>query len=768
MERPLAAVALVAAFAVPQSAAAQPPEGTPIATARPAGLPAFDGPSAPVAPAVVSRDEMGRATIRAVRIAAPLRVDGQLNEEIYTVTPAISDFVQTEPRAGEPATEKTELWVFYDRERIYVAFRCWETHPERLAANDMRRDNPSIFMPGADAVAFMFDTFYDRRSGFLFNVNPSGGRTDGQFPNERQYNGDWNPVWRVEVGRFGQGWMVEAAIPFKSLRYQPGQNQMWGFQARRNHAWKNEISYLTRLPPGRGTGGMQQAALAATLVGLEVPPGAKNLEIKPYATSSVTTDRTVIPPVSRDLDASAGLDLKYGVTQNLTADFTLNTDFAQVEADEQQINLTRFSLFFPEKRDFFLENQSAFAFGGAATSGASAGTSDVPVLFYSRQIGLSGTRAVPLRAGGRMTGRVGAYTLGLLNIGTGEDALAGAPTTNFSVVRLKRDVFRRSSVGVMLTERSVATAGSGDNTAYGVDGTFAFFTNLFVNTYWARTRTAGLNGDDVSYRGQLDYAGDRYGLQLEQLAVGDSFDPQVGFVRRRNIRRSFGQARFSPRPKSMKRVRKFSWSGSALYVENGAGRVESRNVTGEFGVELHSSDKFTLDVANTYEFLPLPFRIAPGVVLPVGGYEFANAIATYAFGTQRRASGTVSFDTGAFYDGTRTTVAVTKGRLMATSQLSIEPTVSLNRVDLVEGSFVSRLIGSRITYTATPLMFVSALLQYNSSTQTVAANIRLRWEYRPGSELFIVYNEQRDTLAAPTPDLMNRAFIVKINRLMRF
>jgi hypothetical protein len=215
-------------------------------------------------------------------------------------------------------------------------------------------------------------------------------------------------------------------------------------------------------------------------------------------------------------------------------------------------------------------------------------------------------------------------------------------------------------------------------------------------------------------------------------------------------------------------VRKFSWSGSALYVENGAGRVESRNVTGEFGVELHNSDKFTLDVANTYEFLPLPFRIAPGVVLPVGGYEFANAIATYAFGTQRRASGTVSFDTGAFYDGTKTTVAVTKGRLMATSQLSIEPTVSLNRVDLVEGTFVSRLIGSRITYTATPLMFVSALLQYNSSTQTVAANIRLRWEYRPGSELFIVYNELRDTLAAPTPDLMNRAFIVKINRLMRF
>jgi hypothetical protein len=356
----------------------------------------------------------------------------------------------------------------------------------------------------------------------------------------------------------------------------------------------------------------------------------------------------------------------------------------------------------------------------------------------------------------------------MLSISADEDSVAGVPGTNFSVARLKRDVFRRSSVGVMLTQRSRSLTGSGGNTAFGVDGSFAFFTNLFVNTYWARTRTSGLDGDDVSYRGQLDYAGDRYGLQLEQLAVGDAFDPEVGFVRRRNIRRSFGQARFSPRPASMKHVRKFSWTGSAAYVENGAGRVESRIVNGEFGIELHNSDKFTLGAAHTYEFLLQPFRIAPGVVLPVGGYSFENVVSTYTFGTQRRASGSITFDTGGFYDGTKTTVAVSKGRVMATSQLSIEPTVSLNWVNLEEGEFVSRLVGSRITYTATPLMFVSALLQYNSSTETVAVNMRLRWEYHPGSELFIVYNEQRDTLAPHFPELANRALIIKLNRLLRF
>jgi hypothetical protein len=731
-------------------------------------LPLFDGPPAPLAPQVATRDDEGRVTIRAVPLTGRIQIDGRLDEEIYATTPAISDFVQTEPSAGAPATEKTELWIIFDRQQVYVSFRCWESQPERLATNDMRRDSPNIYMPGADAVGFMFDTFYDRRSGFLFNVNPNGGRTDGQFQNERQYNGDWNPVWQVEVARFEHGWIVEAAIPFKSLRYQPGQAQVWGFQARRNHAWKGEFSYLTRLPPGRGTGGVQQAGLAATLVGMEVPEGAKNLELKPYATTDLTTDRAIVPAVSNQIGGDVGVDLKYGVGQNLTADFTYNTDFAQVEADEQQVNLTRFSLFFPEKRDFFLENQSTFFFGGIATTGSSAGSSDAPILFYSRRIGLNDGREVPLRAGGRLTGRSGRYSLGLVNLQTGDEETTGAVDTNFTVLRIKRDLFRRSSIGAMLTGRSVGPRGEPANYAGGVDGTFAFYTNLFVNAYWARTSDGGGAGDADSYRGQFDYTGDRYGLQVEHLAVGDGFNPEVGFVRRRGIRRSSGQARFSPRPRAMQYVRKFSWSGSAAYVENTAGRVESRNVNGEFGIELHNSDRFAVGGSNVYEFLPQPFRIAREVTLPVGGYEFGNVVAVYVFGTQRRASGSVTVDRGSFYNGTKTTLALSRGRMMTTSRLSIEPTLSLNWVNLAQGRFQNRLVGSRVTFTATPLMFVSALLQYNSALNALSANIRLRWEYRPGSELFVVYNEQRDTITRGIPDLATRAFIVKLNRLLRF
>ena len=748
-----------------QAPAPRAPASSPSAPAKPLALPfAFAGPPPPAPPESVSRDESGRVTIRAVRLAAPLRLDGELDEAVYASVRPISDFIQNEPQAGSPATERTEVWVTFDDDRVYVSFRCWESQPERMIAREMRRDNPGIFQ--GDDVAFMFDTFYDRRNSVLFNVNPISGRMDSQVTNEQQNNGDWNPIWEVKAGRFEGGWTVEAAVPFKSLRYRPGRAQIWGFNVRRNNIWKNEFSYITPTPAGQGSRAIFLASLAATLVGLEAPTASRNLEIKPYAISDLTSDLSTAPKVSNELNGDVGVDVKYGVTQNLTADLTYNTDFAQVEADEQQINLTRFSLFFPEKREFFLENQGMFGFGGIGGIGAAA-TDDTPVLFYSRRIGLNQGREIPILAGGRLTSRLGRYSLGALNIQTKDEPLSGSPSTNFSTVRLKRDVLRRSSLGLILTGRSVGQNGSGTNEAYGVDGTFAFFDNLAVNTYWARTHTDGLSGKDTSYRAQLDYNGDRYGVQLERLTVGDHFNPEVGFVRRDDIRRTFGQLRFSPRPRSVTAVRKFSGTGSMAYVENGDGRLQTRNWNGEFAAELQNSDRYSIGYAKTYEFLPQPFRIAPGVTLPIGGYDFATTQVRLNFGRQRRVSANLSADYGAFYNGHKTALAISRGRLALSPQLSFEPTYSVNWVDLVEGSFTAHLVGSRVTYTMTPLMFASALLQYNSGSHAVTTNVRFRWEYRPGSELFVVLNEQRDTLARGFPTLANRAIIVKINRLLR-
>jgi hypothetical protein len=727
---------------------------------------AFDGPPAPAAPAVVSRDEAGRVTVRAVRLDAPLEIDGALDESLYVRVAAISDFVQVEPEEGAPATERTEVWLAFDNDHVYVAFRCWDSEPERRVATEMRRDSGTTWN-GNDVVSVFFDTFYDRRNGIGFTINSVGGRNDGQITNERQYSADWNPVWDFATGRFDQGWTVEIAVPFKSLRYREGVAQIWGFNALRANRWKNELSLLTRVPAGRGMQSVQWPAMAATVVGVEAPPASRNLDLKPYATMSADTNAKGRVEAVNDLTADVGLDAKYGVTQSLSADFTYNTDFAQVEADEAQVNLTRFSLFFPEKREFFLENQGTFSFGGIATTGQNAG-GDTPILFYSRRIGLEDGRAVPILGGGRLTGRAGRYSIGLLNIQTDDEPLSGSGAANFSVVRVKRDILRRSSVGMLFTGRSASQLGSGVNAAAGVDGTFAFFDNLAISTYWARTHTGRLSGKDASYRGQLDYNGDRYGLQLERLVVGENFNPEVGFLRRRDVRRSFGQVRFSPRPRSMPSVRRFSWTGSMAYIENHAGRVDLRESNAEFAIEFQNSDRFSAAYTGTYEFLPRPFEIASGVTLPVGEYDYGTARVGWSLGQQRAISANLQAEYGSFYDGTRTALTANRGRLNVGPQLAVEPGYTINWVELPEGAFTTHLATTRVTYTMTPRMFVSSLLQYSTSANAVTANVRLRWEYLPGSELFVVYNEERDTSPRALSSLANRALIVKVNRLFRY
>ena len=745
------AVTIVASGVVASPGAAQVPpvsSGSPAAQASP-------------------RDAQGRLTLRATRPATPLRIDGKLDEPAYASVQSVTDFIQMEPAGGQPASEKTEVWVFFDERNVYVTMRAWESRPELMVANEMRRDSNNIRM--GDSVGFSLDTFHDGRNAFQFEVNPLGARTDGQSSNERQYSADWNPVWDLAVGRFDGGWTVEAAIPFKSLRYQPGTAQTWGFNARRNNKWKNEIAYLARIPPAFGIGrGSFAASLFPTLEGIDAPAGSLNLEVKPYGIADLTTDRVASPAIANDVGGGVGLDVKYGITQSLTANFTYNTDFAQVEADEQQVNLTRFSLFFPEKREFFLENQGTFAFAAAATSIGGQPSGDTPLLFYSRRIGLSQGLEVPILAGGRLTGRVGRFSIGAVDIGTRDAPRARAAATNFAVLRVRRDLLRRSSVGLMATARSIAQNRLGSNEAFGIDGTFAFFANLAFNTYWAKTRTTGVEGQDTSYRTQMEYAGDRYGVQLDRLVVGDNFNPEVGFVRRDNIRESIGQLRFSPRPKSIKSVRKFSGVGTFTHIEDGSGSLQTRTMDGEFAIEFQNSDRFNLGITDNFERLARPFLIAPAGRVPVGAYDFAVARAGYTFGQQRPVSGTLSLERGDFYNGHRTSVGFSRTRVNLTPRFSLEPSISINWLDLPTGPFTTTLAGSRVTFTMTPLMFASALVQYNSSTHRASTNLRLRWEYHPGSELFVVYNDERDTFAERFPALQNRAFIIKVTRLFRF
>ena len=724
--------------------------------------------NAPIAPAaVVTREADGRISIRAVRTDGPIRIDGRLDESIYTATEAIEGFVQQEPDEGKPATERTEAWVLFDADHVYVAARCWETQPARRVANEMRRDTSQLRQN--DTFAVLFDTFHDRRNGYLFYANPIGGLADSQITDEGPPNVDWNTVWNVKTGRFDGGWTIEMAIPFKSLRYQAGRDQTWGINLRRVVRWKNEWSYLAQVPRALTTfRGILKVSSAATLVGLEVPSGSRNLELKPYALAGVATDNTVTPPAVNDGEARVGADIKYVVTQNLTADVTLNTDFAQVEVDEQQVNLTRFNLFFPEKRDFYLENLGVFAFAGRASAGLAAGSGDTPYLFFSRRIGLDRLQETPQRAGGRLTGKVGATTVGMLNVQTGDNDAVAVESANFTVLRAKRDVLRRSSIGAMYTHRTETPGRVGSNHGFGIDATFSFFQNLRFDTYLAGTQTKNRPRDDLSYRGFVDYNADRWGVQAERLVVEPNFLPEIGFLRRTDMRRNFGLVRFSPRPTGVPHVRKLTFQSSVNYTTNNQNRLDTRELGATFQTEFVNSDVASIGYIDNFERLVLPFNVSTGINIPIGTYDFHTLQVSYAAGQQRRVSGTIVFEMGKFYNGDRRTIAVNGARMQVTPQISLEPSLSINDVDLPEGSFVATVIRNRATYTITPRMFVSGIVQYNSTNESLGSNLRLRWEYAPGSELFVVYTDDYNTdpILGMT-SLRNRAFVVKINRLFR-
>ncbi len=740
-------------------------------------LPSFS-PPAPRAPEVIARDSEGRTTVRATRLAEPIVLDGKLDDPVYSQVKAITGFIQQEPQDGELATEQTDVWLLFDDRNFYVSARCWDSHPDRMVANEMRRDNSGIFQN--ENLGVLIDTFYDRRNGVQFQVNALGALRDQLIGDEGQANNvDWNTVWDAKASMDDRGWIVEIAIPFKSIRFKQVGAQVWGLNMRRIVTWKNERSFLAPISAEYGTRGVYRFSDAATLVGVEVPGASRNLELKPYAVSSLTTDQTADEPFTNDPDADVGFDVKYGLTRGLIADFTYNTDFAQIEEDDQQVNLTRFNLLFPEKRDFFLEGQSIFNFGGVQTLRGSGSTRPgtrradlTPVMFFSRRIGITEDGIDPIRVGGRVTGRAGPYRIGALNIQTRGVENSEISATNFSVFRLRRDILRRSDIGVIATHRNTSpTEGGSSNSLFGVDGNFALHQNLTINSYYALTSTpraeGGLVGtDDASYRGNLTYISDRYGLILEHLYVGEHFLPELGFLKRDAFRRNFAQARFSPRPSSIAAIRRLVYQGEFDYITDPSGRLESQRAEGHFRIEFENSDQARVVYTNYYEFLPEEFEISDGVILPVAEYRFQDVLFLYSLGPQTFLPSTMTFRTGSFFSGDRQEVTF-NGRVELSSKFSIEPRVAINWVDLAEGSFTQRLVRARVNYTFTPRMFVSSLIQYNSGADSVSASVRFRWEYEPGSDLFVVYSEGRDELSGE-PFLANRTFAVKFTKLFRF
>ena len=745
-------------------------------------------PPPPVDGTMINQAGEGGATLRATRVTEPLSIDGVIEESFYQTTPPISEFVQAVPDENSEPSQRTEVWIGFDDRAVYVSAKVYDTAgPEGWTANEMKRDSQQIRVN--DNFGVYFDTFFDRRNGVAIYTNPIGGIADYQITNEGSINRDWNPVHEVRTALFDGGWSVEFAIPFKSLRYRPGREQVWGIQMRRNISRRNEWDYIRALPISvarTGPQGGNRVSMYATLVGIEAPPPSRSLEVKPYGISGIRTDLTSDPQISNDGYADGGLDVKYGVTENLTADFTYNTDFAQVEVDEQQVNLTRFSLSFPEKREFFLESQGLFNFGtggggssggggggggspgGRGGGGGSRGGGAAPTLFYSRSIGLQDGAAVPILGGGRMTGKVGSFDVGLVSIQTDNDDRVGAQSTNFSVVRLRRDVFARSSIGMLFGNRSRSVSSTGSNQAWGLDGSFGLSESLSLLTYFAKSETEGLTGLDASYRGQLSYNADRWGGSVDHVVVGDDFNPEIGFVRRKDFRQTELSGRFSPRIASMSSIRQLTFQADAGYLENErAGFVESRNWGGQFRAQFENSDQFNFTYTNNYERLVEDATIS-GATIAAGVYSFPDVRVSYTLSPQRPFAASLSVRRGNYYGGTLTSVGASRGRVEVTPQLSLEPSISFNWIDLPQGQFDQHVASNQVTYTLSPRAYLSGLVQFNSRSNTFSGNFRLRWEWAPGSELFLVYTEDRDTgILDRWSELRNRGFVIKVNRLLR-
>jgi len=690
-------------------------------------------------------------------------VDGIVNEPVWNRAPVISDFRQREPNEGRPATETTEVRVLYDDNSLYVGIMAFDRSPPAIIARILQRDqimNTDEFtgqprFGGDDAVAILFDPFHDHRNAVVFATNPNGAEFEALLTDEgREFNIDWRGIWEVKAQKTTDGWSAEFAIPFRTLRYPVGETMgSWGFNVYRVIRRKNEEVLWSGWP--RGEGGFHRVSLAGHIQGLtDLPRKGVNLDLKPYVLGRVHQE-AMETSVETDPDLTVGLDAKYEVRPGLVLDLTLNTDFAQVEADDEQVNLTRFDLFFPEKREFFLENAGIFEYGVRAAF-------EPPplLLFFSRRIGISDDGEIPLIGGARLTGRVGKQTVGILDVVT--DSAFAEPRSNFAVVRLKRDVGARHYVGAMLTDRRWS---AGSNTAGGIDFSFWPSGVLNVQGFAAATTTSGAGGEDVAYRVAIDLQQDKFGVNAQHIAIGPETTADVGFITRTDIRRTDGYVRYTPRPNALG-LRKIDLFAAGAYVTRIDGLLQDWSVGGAFGPEWNSGEAITVFGGVGFNRLDEGFDLSDDVYVPAGDYDLWQLIVFANTSTHRPvALGAEAFIQGN-YGGNVTTV---NGNLTLAPSANVACGLrySRNWVDVPYGSFTADIAALRLTYAFSTRLVANALVQYNSLDNSLSVNVRLNFVHSPGSDLFIVFNEFRgDETSRWSFD--ERAAVVKVTYLKRF
>jgi hypothetical protein len=682
-------------------------------------------------------DNGGRKTMRAERLAdgESIVLDGRLDEAVWSRAVPAAGFVQIDPINGQPPTELTEVRIAFDRDTFYMGVTAFDSDPDGWLGFQRRRDE---FLGSDDRFMWTIDTFLDARSGYFFEMNPSGLMADSLFG----VNGDnraWDGIWNARVHHSEIGWTIEIEIPFRTLNFNPN-SDTWGINFQRTVRRKNEETIWTGWARNQGLRRMTNAGL---VTGIRDVTQGRGLDIKPYGL--VAAQSSPGAGEGTRTDADAGLDLFYNPNPFIRANLTVNTDFAQTEVDQRQVNLTRFSLFFPERRDFFLDGAIYFDFA-SNTAGANqfSGSGNRVIPFFSRRIGLS-ANATPQKVdyGSKVMGQMGGQDVGLLHVRTGDDE--GLPGEDFTVARVKRRLLQQSYVGALYTRRDPRLEGGASSHTAGIDlvlatSSFLGSQNLSATGWFLHAARPGVTGGNNAYGVTVDYPNDRWSGSLDIREVQEQFNPAVGFVNRRGYRSYLPSIAFGPRPSGHRYIRRFEFGSEVEIITDPQNRLLERTVDLTLlNVQFHSQDNFAVAVEPTRVVLDEPFEISDGIILPVNAaYDFTRFSLRGQTANRRLLAVNTYFETGGFYSGSRRqTNAGLTVRLAPGYILSFNG--EFNQVKLAEGAFdtsVYRIVGET---QFTPWIAIVNNVQYDDQSAILGWQSRFRWILTPGNDLYVVY-----------------------------
>jgi hypothetical protein len=686
-----------------------------------------------VSPIFAQEDTTHR--IRILHITKPIKIDGRLDETSWSQATAATDFQQQEPNEGQPASERTEVRLLFDDKNLYVGIHAFDSEPSRINARELVRDET---FSNDDKIEILLDTYHDRRNAYRFAVNPLGTQQDALITDEgRDINLSWDAPW-ISAGRIDQtGWIVEIAIPLTTLRFTEGADT-WGLNFARIIRRKNEENLWTSW---QRSFGLERVSQAGELAGVEEIKRRRLLQVKPYASGGWREGVPLIgePGFDAGMQAKAGLEVaKIGITPSLTAEFTANPDFGQAEVDTQIVNLTRFSVFFPEKRDFFLENAGIFLFGRAEAN----------QLFFTRRIGLTDDGApVPIDYGAKITGKIGSYNVGFLQVQTrklgDETSGFGVPRQQFTIARVKRDLLKRSYIGAMFVNRQGATSVGGTeyNRGAGIDAEFNLTDHYQLKAFLMGTATPGVRSSFLSGRIDSRFENDLWRFITVYEDIGSNFNPEVGFIERKAIHQYFGQLAYKPRPRFIPHVLHMEFETQIEYYTDRNNNLATRQTELSWEtVFQNSSDFFFRPIEYVRDVLTEPFEIRPGIVIPPGSYTFNRSRVSFTSDSSKRLILTGRYKWGDFYNGKRDEITAS-ATFRPNAHLLFDFNDSFNSVRLPQGEFTTNLVAGRVNYNFSRKLLTSALMQLNSAARLSAINIRLRYIYKPNSDLFVIYNQ---------------------------